>query len=105
MVNYESIAVLKRHTYNVLALVELPQEILVSGGNDDSIMFWNMQDDYSLVQTLGVELKNGEIIQVSGSPHFLWNPEDFVKITAERYLCFDSAGNRLNGCSSARVSK
>jgi len=57
------------------------------------------------VQTIGVELKSGETIQVSGSPHLLWTPEDSVKITAERYLCFDSAGNRLNGCSSGSASK
>lgn len=49
------------------------------------------------VQTVGVELKNGASVQVSGSPHLLWNPEDSVKITAERYLCFNSSGIRLNG--------
>lgn len=56
------------------------------------------------VQTIGVELKSGETVQVSGSPHLLWTPEDSVKITAERYLCFDSAGNRLNGFSSLYAS-
>tara|TARA_B110000116_G_scaffold4230_1_gene3704 strand:- start:71 stop:1141 length:1071 start_codon:yes stop_codon:yes gene_type:complete len=56
------------------------------------------------VQTIGVELKSGETVQVSGSPHLLWTPEDSVKITAERYLCFDSAGNRLNGFSSVNAS-
>ena len=56
------------------------------------------------VQTIGVELKSGETVQVSGSPHLLWTPEDSVKITAERYLCFDSAGNRLNGFSSVYAS-
>ena len=56
------------------------------------------------VQTIGVELKNGETVQVSGSPHLLWTPEDSVKITAERYLCFDSAGNRLNDFSSVYAS-
>ena len=49
------------------------------------------------VQTVGVALKNGAIVQVSGSPHLLWNQDDSVKITAERYLCFNSFGNRLNG--------
>lgn len=48
-------------------------------------------------QTVGVELKSGETIQVSGSPHLLWNLEDPVKITAERYLCFNSFGDRLDG--------
>jgi hypothetical protein len=44
-----------------------------------------------------VELKSGETIQVSGSPHLLWNLEDPVKITAGRYLCFNSSGDRLDG--------
>lgn len=56
------------------------------------------------VQTIGVELKSGETVQVSGSPHILWTPEDSVKITTERYLCFDSDGNRLNGFSSVYAS-
>ena len=49
------------------------------------------------VQTVGVALKSGASVQVSGSPHLLWNQNDSVKITAERYLCFNSSGNRLNG--------
>ena len=49
------------------------------------------------VQNVGVLLKSGASVQVSGSPHLLWNQEDSVKITAERYLCFNSSGNRLNG--------
>ena len=56
------------------------------------------------VQTIGVELKSGETVQVSGSPHLLWTLEDSVKITAERYLCFDSAGKRLNDFSSVYAS-
>ena len=40
------------HTDDVYALVELPQEILVSGGWDRSIMFWNMQDNNCLVKTI-----------------------------------------------------
>ena len=48
------------------------------------------------VQTVGVALKSGAKVQVSGSPHLLWNQDDSVKITAERYLCFNSSGNRLN---------
>ena len=56
------------------------------------------------VQIVGVELKSGETIQVSGSPHLLWTPEDSVKITAERYVCFDSSGNRLNGFHSGYAS-
>jgi len=43
------------------------------------------------------KLKSGEKIQVSGSPHLLWNLEDPVKIIAERYLCFNSSGDRLDG--------
>ena len=49
------------------------------------------------VQNVGVLLKSGASIQVSGSPYLLWNQGDSVKITAERYLCFNSSGNRLNG--------
>ena len=49
------------------------------------------------VQTVGVALKSGVSVLVSGSPHLLWNQEDYVKITAERYLCFNSYGNRLKG--------
>ena len=52
------------------------------------------------LQTVGVELRSGETIKVSESPHLLWTPEDLVKITTGRYLCFDSAGNRLNSFSS-----
>ena len=48
------------------------------------------------VQTVGVALKSGVRVMVSGSPHLLWNQEDYVKITAERYLCFNSNGNRLD---------
>ena len=47
------------------------------------------------VQTVAVALKNAASVQVSGSPHLLWNQNDSVKITAERYLCFNSSGNRL----------
>ena len=49
------------------------------------------------VQTVGVALKCGANVRVSGSPHLLWNQDDSVKITAERYLCFNSSENRLNG--------
>jgi len=49
------------------------------------------------LQTIGVALKNGASVQVSCPPHLLWNQDDSVKITAERYLCFNSSGNRLNG--------
>jgi len=48
------------------------------------------------VQTVGVALNSGANVQVSGSPHLLWNQDDSVKITAERYLCFNSSGYRLN---------
>ena len=48
-------------------------------------------------KTVCVALKSGTIVEVSCSPHILWNNEDPVKIKAERYLCFDSFGNRLNG--------
>jgi len=87
-------------------LMVRPEDFVLESGTDGKSNGIVKTVDFSgSVQTLRVELKNGETIQVSGSPHLLWTPEDSVKITAERYLCFDSAGNRLNGCSSARVSK
>ena len=49
------------------------------------------------VQTVGVALKSGASVQVSGPPHLLWKQDESVKITAERYLCFNSSENRLNG--------
>ena len=49
------------------------------------------------VQIISVELKSGDMIQVSGSPHFLWSLKKPVKITAERYLCFNSSGYSLEG--------
>ncbi|MDP6210611.1 MAG: ABC transporter ATP-binding protein, partial [SAR324 cluster bacterium] len=86
-------------------LMVRPEDFVLESGTDGKSNGIVKTVDFSgSVQTLKVELKNGETIQVSGSPHVLWTPEDSVKITAERYLCFDSAGNRLNGCSSARVS-
>jgi len=57
------------------------------------------------VQTLGVALKSGTSVQVSGSPHLLWNQNDSVKITADRYLCFNSSGNRLNEISEYKASR
>lgn len=48
------------------------------------------------LQTLGVMLKCGVIVQVSRTNHLLWSQDDSVKITAERFLCFNSSGNRLN---------
>ena len=49
------------------------------------------------LQIVGVMLKSGASVQVSNPPHLLWNQDDSVKITAERYMCFNSSGNRLNG--------
>ena len=57
------------------------------------------------VQTVGVELKSGTSVQVSDSPHLLWNQEDPVKITAERYLCFNSSGNKLNGIPESKSTE
>jgi len=52
------------------------------------------------VKIVSVELKNGDTIQVSVSPHSLWIPGDPVKISTERYLCYDSDGNLLSRFSS-----
>ena len=57
------------------------------------------------VQTVGVALKSGASVQVSGSPHLLWNQEDSVKISGERYLCFNSSENRLNGNLKQKESR
>ena len=71
--------------------------ILVSAPDDEANGIVKTVEFSGAAQTVGVELKSGEKIQVSGSPHLLWNLEDPVKITAERYLCFNSFGDRLDG--------
>jgi iron(III) transport system ATP-binding protein len=105
--------------YSPFGLLDVPEEI----GKETRILMVRPEDfvlescadvetngvvktvDFSgSVQTVDVELKSGETIQVSGSPHLLWTPGDSVKITTERYLCFDSSGNRLNGFPSGYTS-
>ena len=49
------------------------------------------------VQKIGVSLKSGASVKVSVSPNLFWKQEDYVKITAQRYLCFNSFGKRLKG--------
>ncbi len=71
--------------------------ILVSAPDGEANGIVKTVEFSGAAQTVGVELKSGEKIQVSGSPHLLWNLEDPVKITAERYLCFNSFGDRLDG--------
>ena len=46
---------------------------------------------------INYEIKSGDTIQVSGSPDYLWSLKEPVKITAERYLCFNSSGHSLEG--------
>ena len=46
-------------------------------------------------QIVCVDLENGTTVQVSCSPHILWNQKDPLRIKAERYLCFNSSGKRL----------
>ena len=70
--------------------------ILVSAPDDEANGIVKTVEFSGSTQTVGVELKSGEKIQVSGSPHLLWNLEDPVKITAERYLCFNRSGDRLD---------
>jgi len=83
-----------------------PEDFFLESRQDDEANGIVKTVDFSgSVQIVGVELKSGETIQVSGSPHLLWTPEDPVKITAERYLCFNSYGNKLNGFSSGNASK
>ena len=48
-------------------------------------------------QKVSIALKRGSIVQVNCSPHQLWKKDDAVKITTEKYMCFNSSGNRLNG--------
>ena len=71
--------------------------ILVSAPDGEANGIVKTVEFSGAAQTVGVELKSGEKIQVSGSPHLLWNLEDPVKITAGRYLCFNSFGDRLDG--------
>ena len=47
------------------------------------------------VLIISVELKSGEMIQVSASPNFLWSLKEPVRITPEKYLCFNSSGHSL----------
>ena len=83
-----------------------PEDFFLESRKDDEANGIVKTVDFSCsVQIVGVELKSEETIQVSGSPHLLWTPEDPVKITAERYLCFNSYGNKLNGFSSGNASK
>ena len=46
---------------------------------------------------LKIELNSGETIQVNESAHVSWSPGDSLKIDAKRYICYDSAGQRLSG--------
>ena len=71
--------------------------ILVSAPEDEANGIVKTVEFSGAAQTVGVELKSREKIQVSSSPHLLWNLEDSVKISAERYLCFNSSGDRLDG--------
>ena len=83
-----------------------PEDFILESRNDHEANGIVKTVDFSgSVQIVGIELKSGETIQVSGSPHLLWSPEDPVKITAERYLCYNSSGNRLNGFSAGNASK
>ena len=80
-----------------LMMVRPEDFILVSAPDDEANGIVKTVEFSGTAQTVGGELKSGEKIQVSGSPHLLWNLEDPVKITAERYLCFNSSGDRLYG--------
>ncbi len=83
---------------NARILMVRPEDFILESAADGQSNGTVKTVDFSgSVQTVGVELKSGDSIQVSGSPHLLWNPEDTVKITAQRYLCFNSSGIRLNG--------
>jgi len=85
---------------NACILMVRPEDFqLESVSADQANGIVKFVDFYGSVQRVGVVLKSGESVQVSGSPHLLWNQDDSVRITAERYLCFNSTGNRLNGIS------
>jgi len=51
---------------------------------------------YGSFQKVSIALEKGEIAQVNCFPHQLWKQKDAVKITAQRFICFSSSGNRLN---------
>ncbi|MBC8259097.1 MAG: ABC transporter ATP-binding protein [SAR324 cluster bacterium] len=52
------------------------------------------------VQIIRVELTGGVMIQVSCSPHSVHLAQDSVKISAERFLCFNNSGHSLEGFST-----
>ena len=82
-------------------LMVRPEDFVLKSVNDSEANGVIKKIDFAgAVKIVSVELKNGDTIQVSASPHSLWTPGNSVKISAERYLCYDSAGNRLNGFSS-----
>jgi len=47
-------------------------------------------------KTIGVELKSGEKVHISESPHASWSPNDPVQIKAKRFLCFNDSGERID---------
>ena len=49
------------------------------------------------IKSIEVELNSGEHIHVTESPHSPIRPNDSVKITANRFLCFNNLGKRLEG--------
>ena len=49
------------------------------------------------IKSIEVELNSGEHIHVTESPHSPIRPNDSVKITANRFLCFNNFGKRLEG--------
>ena len=56
-------------------------------------------------QKVCIALQIGTIVQVNCSPNLLWIRNDAVKISAERYICFDNSGNRLNGIPEQKIKE
>ena len=79
-------------------LMVRPEDFRIEYAPDEEANGTVKTGDFSgSVQIVSVELKSGDTIQVSGSPHYLWSLKEPVKITAERYLCFNSSGHSLEG--------
>jgi len=68
-----------------------------SGSNNNSNGIVKTVDFLGPTKTIRVELKSGEIIHATESPHFSVKPNDIVKITAQRFLCFNDSGEIIEG--------
>ena len=79
-------------------LMVRPEDIFIESATEkDSNGKIKSIDFAGSTQTIVVQLKNGEQIQISEPPHFSRLNEDFVKITIRRFLCFNNSGEKIRG--------